>query len=294
MPQYGDDLNAYLAEIREYFPQIQPTSTRLLTAGGQFSTIVIVDDALIFRFPRSVHVAKELRREIPLLKALQGKLPLPIPDPIYIADDSVTGELAFMGYPMLPGQALTRDLIETIQDDFVVQQLAEELAGFLKALHSLPLELSAAEPTPSDSRAFWKRLYADFSEKLFPHMREDARHYVTQRFDEALRDDRLWEFENLLCHGDFGTGNILYSPGHISGVIDFTFCGAGDPAQDVGALLASYGHAFIERVFIAYPELRSTLPRVEFITSTYALQQALYALRDGNREDYDDGMQAYV
>jgi hypothetical protein len=34
--------------------------------------------------------------------------------------------------------------------------------------------------------------------------------------------------------------------------------------------------------------------RVAFIRGTYALQQALYALRDGNQADFEDGMQAYV
>ena len=57
----------------------------------------------------------------------------------------------------------------------------------------------------------------------------------------------LWRYDACLIHGDFGTANLLFAEGRISGVIDFGFCGSGDPAQDLGALLASYGEAFVAR-----------------------------------------------
>ena len=34
--------------------------------------------------------------------------------------------------------------------------------------------------------------------------------------------------------------------------------------------------------------------RVQFYKSTYALQQALYALRDGDKESFDDGIAEYI
>lgn len=294
MAQYRDTLNPYLERIREHYPDITLASARLLTTEGQFSDIVIVDEALVFRFPRSAHGATAMQREIPVLKALQGKLPLPIPITTYVANDPDTDALVFMGYPMLPGQPLTRDVFEAIQDEHSVQQVAEELTAFLKVLHALPLKLVTSEPEPRDARVFWRQLYAAIREQLFPRMRLDARAAVAETFETALNNPDLWQFEDVLCHGDFGAGNILYSEGHITGVIDFTTCGPGDPAQDVGALLASYGQGFIKRIFSIYPELSSTLPRVEFITSTYSLQQALYALDDDNQDDFDDGIRDYV
>lgn len=284
----------YVDQILEYYPDLKITAARLLAKGGQFSHIVVVDDALIFRFPRSAHVAAELASEIPLLKALQGKLPLAIPNPTYRAEDSQTGNLVFVGYPMLPGQPLLRDVFAHLDDPHIVQQVAEELGDFLKVLHSLPLALVGAEAKSVNPKAFWEQLYLAFKDKLFGHMRAAACQAVTVTFDKALNDASLWAFAPVLCHGDLGAGNILYAAGHVSSVIDFTFCGPGDPAQDVGALLVSYGPEFIEHVFAVYPELRATLPRVQFITSTYALQQALYALRDGNEADFVDGLRDYV
>jgi aminoglycoside 2''-phosphotransferase len=175
-----------------------------------------------------------------------------------------------------------------------LEQIAAELAGFLCAMHALPPDTLSPAPALYDGRAEWQQHLDEFREKLFPYMRPDARRQVRDNFEAALGDAALWDFTPCLCHGDFGTGNILYAHGHITGIIDFTFCGLGDPAQDVGALIASYGEAFIERVFAHYPALRAALPRARFIRSTYALWQAYYALRDGNREDFDDGMRSYV
>ncbi len=55
----------------------------LHTAERQFNDILIVNESLIFRFPRSPHVAVTLAAEAALLTQLQERLPLPIPQPNY-------------------------------------------------------------------------------------------------------------------------------------------------------------------------------------------------------------------
>jgi aminoglycoside 2''-phosphotransferase len=78
----------------------------------------------------------------------------------------------------------------------------------------------------------------------------------------------------------------------LTGVIDFSSAGLGDPAQDIGALW-SLGDPLMSHILDLYPEMRGHMRRVAFIRSTYALQQALFALRDGNQEDFEDGIQDY-
>jgi aminoglycoside 2''-phosphotransferase len=281
-------LTAFLQKIQAYYPEIQPKEMRL-SNDGQFSDVLILDEALVFRFPRSIQVAKDLAKEIPLLDALQGKLPLAIPNPRYHAYEPVSGDTLFMGYPMIAGEPLMQDLFQSLEDTDV---LAQELAGFLRVMHGL--KLNFLEKPPANNRHFWQNLYDDFIRDLFPYMRPDAQNQVRETFEQALNDAVFWQFEPILVHGDFGTGNILYNRGHITGIIDFSFCGLGDPAQDLGALKASYGQDFIERILVYYPGLAAALPRLAFITSTYALQQALYALRDGNKADFEDGISDYV
>jgi aminoglycoside 2''-phosphotransferase len=286
------DIERFTQQIRAGCLGLTITHAEYL-GGGQFSDVLLVNQALIFRFPKSPTAAAELYPEVVILKALRGKLPLPIPDVRYLVE-STPGSLAFMGYPLIPGEPLLRDRFAAIHDSAVLEQIAAELAGFLCAMHALPPDTLSPAPALYDGRAEWQQHLDEFRELLFPYMRPDVRQQVTDNFEAALGDAALWDFTPCLCHSDFGTGNILYAHGHITGIIDFTFCGLGDPAQDVGALIASYGEDFVERIFAHYPALRAALPRARFIRSTYALWQAYYALRDGNPDDFDDGMRDYV
>jgi aminoglycoside 2''-phosphotransferase len=286
---------AYLQRIRAAYPDLAIGRARLHTGEGQFNDILIVDEALIYRFPRTPQVAATLAARTDLLARLQSRLPLPIPNPIYYSNDPQTGMLQFMGYAMLPGAPLWSETLATIADDQTLDRLASQLAGFLRALHHLP----AAEIAPSlpagDQPEYWADLFAQFHAKLFPFMRPDACDEVARLFGALLDDLRSHPFTPALRHGDFGGSNILYDPQMytIVGIIDFDFAGLGDPALDVAAL-SCYGEAFLARGYTIYPEMEQMLPRARLYRGTYALQQALYALRDGNQADFEDGIARYI
>lgn len=261
---------------------------------GQFSTVLIVDDSWVFRFPKSAGAAADMARELEILPRLQGRLPLPIPAPLWHAADLESGGLLFLGYRHLPGKPLLRERFAELQgEEGILESVARDLARFLRRLHAIaPAEIGMA-PSGESAKDEWTRIGAEIEDKLFPYMRADARAAVARNFRAALNDTELWHVDECLIHGDFGTGNILYRDGRVSGVIDFGFCGPGDPAQDLGALIASYGEPFVERVFRHYPALRAGLPRARFYQSNYALIQALYALRDDDETAFEDGISAY-
>jgi aminoglycoside 2''-phosphotransferase len=300
-------IEGYTRQIEQKYPDLKLHSARLLTGYGQFSDVLIVNEnsasqldtqPLVFRFPRTPAVAVDMAHEVILLRQLQNKLPLPIPDPIYTLYDGQTGKLILMGYPMLPGEPLQRETMAAIvedADEAVLNRLASQLAGFLKTLHAMPLNSLRKLRPPSETRESWQQMYGAFRNQLYPFMRVDAQREVSANFERFLSDDTHFSFSPVLRHGDYGTGNLLIDMDtlNISGVIDFSFAGPGDAAQDPGAL-SSFGDAFMERCFVVYPEMRDMLKRVEFIRSTYALQQALYALRDHNQDDFEDGIAAYV
>jgi aminoglycoside 2''-phosphotransferase len=286
----------YRHRLTATYPDLPITSVRLHTAEGQFNDILVVNEELIFRFPRSPHVAATLAAETGLLMRIQGYLPLPIPNPIYQADDPQTGALLFMGYEMLPGKPLWRETIDTIAEEDALDRIAIQLAGFLRALHTLPAAALAWDVPIMDDADSWAEMFVQFQDKLYPFMRPDARDDISRLFGALLDDLRRDPTRPALRHGDFGTGNILYDPQAltITGIIDFGFAGLGDPTLDVAALAASYGEQFIARCYAVYPEMERMLPRARLYQGTYALQQALYALRDGNQEDFADGIAAYI
>ena len=199
-----------------------------------------------------------------------------------------------MGYAMLPGQPLLRERYAKLRANArVVAGIARDLARFLLALHAIPPAEIGLDARGDDARAAWAQYGRDFRDQLFPHMRAEARRALETDFAAALSDADLWRYDPCLTHGDFGTGNILIRAGRVSGIIDFSFCGPGDPAQDLGALIASYGEDFAQRVCRHYPTLRQHLPRARFYCGNYGLIQALYALRDGDAAEFEDGIADY-
>jgi aminoglycoside 2''-phosphotransferase len=262
---------------------------------GQFNDVLIVNDDLVARFPRSASAAAAMEREVVVLNALRGRLPLPIPEPVVVARN-LEGQQTWMSYRIIPGVPLDREQMATL-DHAAISRIAAQLAEFLRELHHIRLSDLPAELTAdvSEDRGDWLQMWADICDLVSPHMRADRFDAVAADWETYLADERHFAFVPTLRHGDFGIGNLLFDPetGVITGIIDFSFCGLGDPAQDLGALLASFDPAFVERVFVTYPELRSGRDRAEFYTRTYALQQALDGLRDGDDEAFEDGISAY-
>jgi aminoglycoside 2''-phosphotransferase len=287
-------LNTYIQSIRAAYPTLTLRSARLHTTDGQFNNIVIVNDNLIFRFPRSEHIAASYVTHSALLNTLATQLPLPIPVPSYSSNEDTEWQQSFIGYQLIPGEPLYRMALDTIQNPADRRGMAAQLAIFLRALHHIPVaDLPASLPV-HESPADWMSLYQGIQKLLFPFMRIDARHSVQAHFEAFLAQPDTMRYTPALRHGDFGGSNILYDPvsRRISGIIDFDSTGLGDPATDVAALL-SYGEDFFALCLEHYPEMHAMLERAAFYRGTFALQEAYYGLRDGNQEAFEDGIAQY-
>lgn len=294
----------YLSQIRTVLPKDDFENVE--QAEGQYHDVVVINHEWIFRFPRHRQGVERLAAEGRLLIALRGRLPLPIPDPTYLRFEPPVPGLAFMGYQRLAGEPFTREALETVTDEWVRDDLASQLARFLRSLHAIPpVELfpsnsnGAPQLQIADGREDWAAMYSAVREKLFPAMRPDAQKQVGEHFEAYLDDPRLHRFDARLRHGDFGGSNILWDPakGAITGVLDFSFCGLGDPAVDLAAI-ATQGVDFLSRIAPRYEtdeaRLAELLARARFYRGTFALQEALDGLRDGDEEAYRRGIEPYA
>ena len=264
-----DTLSFYTQQLHQHCPSLQLQSLTL-NQTGQYNDVLIVNGDLIFRFARVPAAASTLQRELALLRYLQGRLPLAIPNPIIPCAKLGATDIAFMGYRMLPGKPLWREDFATIAAR-CGDTIACQLAGFLYALHHTPAP-SITLPL-ADARQEWVELYARIQAQLFGYLHPKARRQVTQHFENFLADSNESTFQPALRHGDFGTSNILYDPesASVTGIIDFSSAGLGDPAVDFAALLASYGEAFYAQCCPHYPEMEHALNRVRFYRGTFAL-----------------------
>jgi aminoglycoside 2''-phosphotransferase len=289
-----DQHRTYLAEIHKKYPGLVGPETSLVADGGQFNDILIIDGRFIFRFPKYVESLELILREIEILRNICGKLPLAVPDPIYSCVYPQSVGRVFMGYPLISGEPLWREVLSGIQDDAVLARFAAQLAGFLADLHQIQPQEIGLDLAIKDTLDEWIEMYTEIQTHLYPLMRPDARGNVSGHFDKFINNPDLHRFEPALRHGDFGSSNILYDPQslQISGIIDFGSAGLGDPAVDLAAV-STYGDPFFQKIIEHYPVTGVMLERAAFYRGTFALQEALHGWKNDDQEAFENGMEVY-
>jgi len=294
-----DPFERYIERIREAYPELRTHQYEYMYGPpGQNNETITANERYIFRFPKHPRAVEEMAREIALLRALQGRLPLSVPNPIYSSIEPREVGQAFMGYAKLPGKPLYREMLESVPGEETVAKLAAQLGGFLRALHALPPDAFDFALPVAASRETWTAMYANIRERLFPRMRPDARERVAAHFEPYLADARNFGYSPALIHGDFGPSNILYDARarSIGGIIDWSGAGLGDPSNDIAALigLMGYGEDFARRLESVYPGVADMLPRARFYAGTFALQEALFGLETGDAKALAAGLAEYV
>lgn len=262
---------------------------------GQNNDVLIVNEELVFRFPKYEDGIASLRRETALLRQVREKVSLSVPAPEWEQLGTERVGEAFAGHRLIPGVPLRAEWAEGLLPERR-RELAVQLGTFLRELHGVPLEGLPVEPFSMDAwRGEWAGMYEKIRQHLFGSMRPGARDEVARAFDEFLGGEANFRFEPVLLHGDFGGSNLLVdeASGRMAGVIDFGQACAGDPAVDVANLIR-YGEKFLHAMGTVYPELAEKIARGRFYRSTFALQEALFGVEHGDDAAIRRGLEGYV
>jgi aminoglycoside 2''-phosphotransferase len=241
------DLDALVARIREAFPDLAFDRASLNDLGEDHA-VVVLDEAWVFRFPRTAAAAAHGIAERRVLAGLGEGSPLATPRYERV---SPAGDVA--GYRMIGGAPLTEALFASLPRR-VQDGLLEALGEFLACLHRLSTAL-AVRPDgslgPTHDAADFARRFARRRAR-FASAPPDDLVIRLDRFFAAL-PDAIAAAPQRLVHGDLTEDHILLAPDgeHLAGVIDFTDAGAGDPAFDFTFLWA-YGEGAPHRVAGAY------------------------------------------
>ncbi|MBT5310157.1 MAG: phosphotransferase, partial [Verrucomicrobia bacterium] len=132
--------------IAERFPELAPV--RLSVFGEGWDNVAwLVNGEFIFRFPRRQMGADCMQGELAVLPHLAGRLPLEIPQPVFVSDPSGEFPWPFAGYRMLPGTPADELRLSMKSREF----LAASLGGFLQTLHSISVDEAQAWQAPLDS-----------------------------------------------------------------------------------------------------------------------------------------------
>jgi len=240
--------------IKEQFPELAAKTIRLLGAGWD-NTAFVIDEELIFRFPRREIALPLLEAEWCALPKLAPRLPVPIPIPQWKGSPTANFPWPFIGYRMIPGfTACYANLPEEER-----AALAQPIARFLAVLHATPKSEISQCHIPGDNRSridgtlLTAKIKKNFEELSLLRLLEDKKHL--ESIVENLQHFRA-PISTFVVHGDFYVRHLLVDEQHhLAGVIDWGDIHLGDPAIDL-AVAHSFLPAQAHSSFIkAYGEI---------------------------------------
>lgn len=232
---------AALRLIQEQFPEIQAKKIRLLGVGWD-NTAFVINEELVFRFPRREIALPLLETEWLLLPALASRLPLPIPVPQWRGCPCASFPWPFIGYRMLAGfTACYANLLEEER-----AALAQPIACFLSALHATPqaqiaqCKVTGDNQSRIDGALLTSKIKKNFDELdllgLLPNRKS------LEKLVEESQDFRTPK-QSCIVHGDFYVRHLLIDEKHrLVGVIDWGDVHLGDPAIDL-----AIAHSFLPK-----------------------------------------------
>jgi aminoglycoside phosphotransferase (APT) family kinase protein len=274
-PEHTVEPSLALELVQKQFPKLAAKTVRLLGAGWD-NTAFLINDDLIFRFPRREIALALLEAEVLILPKLAPRLSLPIPVPRWKGTPTSQFPWPFAGYRMLAGStACYANLSENAR-----AMLAFPIARFLRELHKTPLSIaSGCHFVDNRERMEWQ--------KLIPKILANSEELVSLRLFENrdLLVALVQRLHNLrapvtttIVHGDFYIRHLLVDEKqHLTGVIDWGDIHIGDPAIDLAiahSFLPPSAHALFRETYGAISPETWALARLRAIHS--ALLQALY------------------
>jgi aminoglycoside 2''-phosphotransferase len=218
------------AQIQRTFPGIGVLTVRPF-GDGWANTTWLVNESLVFRFPKHERVAAATLKEMAVLPILRPALPAAAPDYRYAAPDALP--LPFGGYTLVPGTPLG-DTDRTIN----LGTIAAEVGKFLTALHGFPVAIAKARGVPGGTAEQWRAEYGAFRDligpMLAPYVADHEYRRIATEFESFLQDDRHFTFTPVVLHRDLVDEHILVDQrtATLSGIIDFEDMSIGDPAFD--------------------------------------------------------------
>jgi aminoglycoside 2''-phosphotransferase len=261
-----------LERIHEVMPHLEVSTIRV-GEDGLVNHVLIVNEELVFRFPRSEAGRSVLEREARHLDLIRRHLSLRVPELVHQAPTCLV-------YRFIPGVPLSRSELMALDPRGRAEILAQ-LGTFLRELHAIPPPADGAGGNGGAARQESERLFGELERELLPHMMAWARTWAREHFRPVL-DGRLdLGYRPALVHGDIAPYHLCYDPGtrRLVGVIDFGDAGPGDPAVDLGSVINAYGESQLWEMRSVYPELESSIERARFYAGTLELRWGLAAIR---------------
>jgi aminoglycoside phosphotransferase (APT) family kinase protein len=207
--------------IEEQWPEFRGAGMQRF-GNGWDNSAYLVDDRIVFRFPRRSVAVPLIVHETAVLPAIVPNVPVAIPNPSYAGSPSEAYPWPFQGYALLPGACASERRLSGDE----LERLAHDLGRFLRALHDI-------DPAPIDD------LRRDTFGKLRP---------------ELLRiDQEPLQAPDRVVHGDLYARHLLLDDrNRLCGVIDWGDLHRGPAAVDLAVIHMMIPQRSRDAFFAAY------------------------------------------
>ena len=238
--------------VAEQFAPLPERSLVFLGEGWDYVAF-LVDEAMVFRFPRREVGISGTEREIAKLPVLAPLLPVAVTDPVHVGARSVKFPWPFYGAPYIAGAEPDGSLADDVRGE-----LARPLARLLRALHADATLAAVGDGLPVDPMG-----RADMTVRV-PRARETiaaiADLWGPPEETEALLEEALalpTPEPTAVCHGDLHFRQLLVEGSVLTGVVDWVDICLGDPAMDLSLVYGFLPRAARDAFFAEYGEVDS-------------------------------------
>lgn len=170
--------------------------------------------------------------------------------------------------------------------------LTKSLGKAIAQIHELPHSVITAANAPTyDADTYRRRRLSEIdaaarTSKVPP--------ILLARWERALEDLSMWDFQPTVVHGDLAPENVLFNHGTVSGVLHWQSAHVGDPAEDLAWLYAAAPEPSLDTLDEAYAMARSKSPdphlgsRATLYSELAVARWLLHGVRLGDREVIND------
>ncbi len=214
--------------VARQLPQWSHLKVTPVDAFGTDHCLFRIGEDLVARMPRAPWAVDQAESDARWLPVLGSHLPVDVPAPLALGEPGEGYPWPWSVVPWLPGS-------NPVAYDPARAHLADELAGFVRALHGVdttggPRKVDGQRGAPLGD---WDDAVRDAIVACGDRVDAAA---VTRAWDDAVSAP-AWSQQPVWIHGDLLCGNLLVdgSTGsdRLSAVIDFGALGVGDPAPDL-------------------------------------------------------------
>lgn len=219
MPEIATDVALVRELVRTQFPRWQGLPVREVVHGGTSNALYRLGDEFAVRLPRREWSSGDAAREASVVPVVAPSLPVAVPEPLELGSPTES-------YPHQWSVVRWVDGV-TAPAEAVGEDVPVRLAELVRALQSVdagdrPWKTSRGRVSGIEDDAAVRSCIAELG----------GNPRLTAIWEESLTAPR-WERPGRWLHADLHEGNLLFTGGALTGVIDWGSAGVGDPAADL-------------------------------------------------------------